>query len=510
MKLNNDKFKRVIVKKVSESVGRYMTGPSVESSEKASSDSVNSIYDFLKITHGSFDLGDNTYDVSVGIDEPDDEDDEAFFKFYKLALQSIPLVNASTNNHLVVGDFLKFYHDHEAEFNKFMNEDTVLLEWYESPDQDDREEFFIEMLVSLLVGNFSDSDYEKLISLLSGKVVESEEGIVPAEVDLPEGISAPENIEVEPGLANNAEASGGVLKLDILYEDLESDSMKHFTQLVESMDDAVEEAVRFTVDNEQHEILFYNLTDENGKDVRDADDMSIDYRVSKKLEGVSSENESELTPEGRDILYFLTINRGHDDGSRSSKHITVRSPKEALFVAFEYSQDDLSDDSIVWNSFGLQYEDEDGDYVDWYDEDGKSFDDLLTDKLEEGLESIHAIKEAAEWEDEEEKDPDVESAAEALANELTYDIDFVLDRGSVSVHGNEAVVELSIPQDLDLDEISLPYRISSSVLKGDYYNGPERIVGSYEYNGLSYEASVGFKVNDAGDSVLLVEVSYNW
>lgn len=59
------------------------------------------------------------------------------------------------------------------------------------------------------------------------------------------------------------------------------------------------------------------------------------------------------------------------------KTVGVDTLEEAHDLVDEWTQEDLeAGDLVTWNTFGLQEIDEDGDPVEYYDEEGNDFDEI--------------------------------------------------------------------------------------------------------------------------------------
>lgn len=83
-------------------------------------------------------------------------------------------------------------------------------------------------------------------------------------------------------------------------------------------------------------------------------------------------------------LRFYHIANGHIVHQQD-----VETPFQALILINKYAEDDLKDESIEFNAFGLeQYSEEDIDgthWTEWYNNDGQDICEVL-DELEEKLE----------------------------------------------------------------------------------------------------------------------------
>jgi hypothetical protein len=386
---NRGKFSFDVIKNINES-----SSVVIEEAENPSDPTpkFSSVYEFLSWSQGSFDLADVTYDFMTGVEAPDEEDlIEPYFAMEKLLLEELPFVKVRVSDKIVFGDFMALYHKHKAAFDSFMESDTVFPEWYpEGADQEDREEFFCELLVQLLNGNFSDNQAADVIKLIKNPVASAEETEV-ASTDLPEGISAPESVD-------DTSTDQVIITVDrrsTLGLDIQKDLMtKSASYFVEQDRSSITFDIRFR-DQDQSRIFVLNWRAHNGV-------------------------------------------------------LAITSP-----------------DFDVDDPYGENYsEDEDGVGV------------------------------------------DMEGACQSLVDEVIRELDMAEGNSRLHINDGEVFCRVSLDQDAVDENFDLTTLISSSVLKGDYYENEDSIIGSYEYEGKSYQGELTLKDN-MGKYYLYVGIQYN-
>lgn len=64
------------------------------------------------------------------------------------------------------------------------------------------------------------------------------------------------------------------------------------------------------------------------------------------------------------------------------RQYAVKNPAEAIRLIGDLAKALLEDANITWDAFGLEELESDGEYHEWYDDDGNSINDLLDQKEE--------------------------------------------------------------------------------------------------------------------------------
>ena len=132
------------------------------------------LYEMMKLKGEGFDVSDNTWDWGTYIGYVEDEDDLDYYDKFTLYLTKNVEIERYNDDWYSPCKVCEFIVAHQDAFRKFFNEENregYRPMDYENGDDSTIDEGFYEAymmgLESLLVGNYSESDYKKLYTLLT-------------------------------------------------------------------------------------------------------------------------------------------------------------------------------------------------------------------------------------------------------------------------------------------------------------------------------------------------------